>query len=193
LGGVLAGCVNSRVPVERQEAFDSASTFARTYATAEAQACEAARRALLSQGYIVGTATAQQVRGRKSFQSGSDAHAEVEVTVVCAREGNQGLRTVAFVNAVQESFRVRKSNNSASLGLPLVGAVSLPVPGSDESLVKVGSMTITSPVFYERFFRLVEKYLGSEVGAAPASASGPASASAGASVPAVVGTNPADR
>lgn len=181
---LLAACSGPRVAIEAQEAFDSTSTYSRTYAALDTQTCEAARRALLSQGYVIGQATAEHVRGRKSFQPALDAHAEVEFTVVCAKEGYAGRRTIAFVNAVQESFTLRKSNNSASVGVSPFGSLSLPFAGSEEALVKVGSLTITSAPFYDRFFQLVERYLAGDPGqampaspeAAPAPAPAPASA-----------------
>jgi hypothetical protein len=190
LAVVAAACTGPRVAVESQEAFDSASTFTRTYAAIPTQACEAARRALLSQGYVIGSANAEQVRGRKSFQPGAEAHAEVEFTVVCAKDGYAGRRTIAFVNAVQETFSLRKSNNSASVGLSPFGSLSLPFSGSDESLVKVASVTITSAAFYDRFFQLVEHYLAGDPGQligpsepAPAAASAASASAAAASAP----------
>lgn len=183
---LAAGCTGPRFAVETQESFDSAATFSRTYATVATQACEAARRALLSQGYVISSANAEQVRGRKSFQPTADAHAQVEVTVVCAKEGFAGRRTIAFANAVQETFSLRKSNNSASVGLSPFGSLSLPFAGSDEALVKVASITITNAAFYDRFFQLVERYLAGDPGQfiapdevaplPPAAASAPVSA-----------------
>lgn len=160
----LCACVTSRVGVESSESFDAAATFSRTYAAVDVQTCEAARRTLLSQGYVIGVATAELVRGRKSFQSAPETHVEVEIVVVCARDGYKGKRTIAFVNAVQDNFALKKSNNSASLGLPAFGAISLPFTGSDESLIKVASVTIENPRFYDRFFRLLERYLEGDPG-----------------------------
>ena len=178
----VAGCAGPRVAIEAQESFDSASTYSRTYGALEAHTCEAARRALLSQGYVISAATSDRVRGRKSFQPTPQAHAEVEFTVVCAREGHEGKRTIAFVNAVQETFTLRKSSNSASVGVSPFGSLSLPFGGSEEALVKVGSLTITHAPFYERFFQLVERYLASDSGQylapppAPAAAPSPTAA-----------------
>ena len=106
--------------------------------------------------------------------------------MVCAREGHEGRRTIAFVNAVQESFTLRKSSNSASVGVSPFGSLSLPFGGSEEALVKVGSLTITNAPFYERFFQLVERYLAGDTGQymAPAPAGQPPSAGNAASVPA---------
>jgi hypothetical protein len=189
LAGLLAACATPPVTIDTQETFGSTTTYSRTYAAVDTQTCEAARRALLSQGYVIGMATAEQVRGRKSFQPAADAHAEVEFTVVCAKEGHAGRRTIAFVNAVQESFTLRKSNNSASVGVSPFGSLSLPFSGSEEALVKVGSLTITSAPFYERFFQLVERYLAGDSGqamlmpTAPVALPSPASASAPAPAP----------
>jgi len=185
---LLAACAGPRVAVETQEAFDSTATYSRTYAAIDAQTCEAARRALLSQGYVISAATADHVRGRKSFQPGLESHAEVEFTVVCAKEGYAGRRTVAFVNAVQENFSLKKSNSSASVGVSPFGSLSLPFTGSDDSLVKVASLTITSAPFYERFFLLVERYLAGDPGqyfpvAPPAVVAAASAASQAASAP----------
>lgn len=161
---MLVGCAVPRSAVETQEAFDSTSTYSRTYAAVDAQTCEAARRTLLSQGYVISAATAEQVRGRKSFQPMPETHMEVEFNVVCAKDGYAGRRTIAFVNAVQDRYALKKSNNSASLGVGVFGSLSLPFSGSDESLVKVASATITSAPFYDRFFQLVERYLAGDQG-----------------------------
>jgi hypothetical protein len=65
---------------------------------------------------------------------------------------------------VQDSLAVKKSNNSASVGVPALGSLSLPFIGSEESLVKVASVTITSAPFYDRFFQLMERYLAGDPG-----------------------------
>ena len=162
---LLAGCALSRGGgLDAPEAFDSGSTYSRRYAAIEAQTCEAARRTLLGQGYIISMATAEQVRGRKNFQTAPETHVEVEFNVVCAREGDSGGRTIAFVNAVQERYALKKGNNSASVGVGMLGSLSVPFTGSDESLVKVASATITNPSFYDRFFQLVERHLAGEPG-----------------------------
>lgn len=161
----LAGCAAApRSTLDTHETFDSTSTYSRTYAAIDAQTCEAARRTLLSQGYVISVATAEQVRGRKSFQPVPETHMEVEFNVVCAKDGYAGRRTIAFVNAVQDRYALKKSNNSASLGVGAFGSLSLPFTGSDESLVKVASATITSAPFYDRFFQLVERYLAGDPG-----------------------------
>jgi hypothetical protein len=161
---VGAGCAVSHPPVDTYESFDSSATFSRTYAARESQACEAARRTLLSQGYVISIAARDQVRGRKIFQPATETHVEVEFNVVCAQDGAAGARTITFVNAVQERFALKKSRDSASVGVGAFGSLSLPFTGSDDSLVKVASSTVTSARFYDRFFQLLERYLAGDPG-----------------------------
>ena len=163
----LAGCSGMRdtMPgLERAAAFtpndfDSADVHTRHIAASQERTCEAARRALLSQGYVVNTATSDMVAGRKYYQPHTDVHYEVEMRVVCAAEGQSGVRTSAFASALQDRYVIKKINNSASLGVGALGSVSLPVSASDDTLVKVGSETISDPQFYERFFQLFDRYV----------------------------------
>ena len=80
---VLAGCGSSsrRVSYETEE-FDSTTTHPRTYAATEAQTCEAARRALLSQGYMINAANTDLVTGRKSFEQCYNAQAAVDAAAL---------------------------------------------------------------------------------------------------------------
>ena len=71
--------------------------------------------------------------------------------------------SIVFVNAVQDRYGLKKSNNSASLGVGAFGSVSLPFSSSNDSMVRVGSETIASEPFYDRFFELVRRYLVVEV------------------------------
>ena len=157
----LAGCV-ATLPVAKvsyePEEFDSTTTHTRVYAATEAQTCEAARRALLSQGYLVTAATADLVTGRKRFQPEAEVHVEFEFRVVCAHEGSGGGSTIAFASALQDRYSLKKSNSSASVGVGVLGSLSLPFAASDEALVKVASETITDPKFYDRFFALIDRY-----------------------------------
>ena len=79
--------------------------------------------------------------------------------MVCAPESANGKVSLGFVTALQDSYTLKKSNNSASVGVGALGSVSLPFSSSNDALVKVGSETITSDAFYDRFFDLVKRYL----------------------------------
>ena len=167
---LLTACAGSprRVSYETEE-FDSTTTHTRTYGATEAQTCEAARRALLSQGYMISAANADLVTGRKSFQPASEVHVEVEFRVVCAREGRKaGKRsTVAFATALQDRYGIKKVNSSASVGVGAFGSLSLPFAGSDDAMVKVASETLTDELFYDRFFALLDRFLEGQGGVEP--------------------------
>lgn len=154
----LAACSTTSRTVSIQEEFASTDIHAHSFAGTDKATCEAARRALLSQGYVIHEANASLVRGRKNFQPGADVHVQIEFHVVCAPDSKGSNSTTAFANAVRDRYSLRKSSTSASLGVPALGSVSVPFGMSDESLVKVASETIASKQFYERFFALVERY-----------------------------------
>ena len=157
---LLAGCATDGKVFAPQENFASVSTYSRLFDASPEQTCEAARRALLSQGYIVGTASESLVEGQKNFQPTADSHLQMVIRVVCVPDSADGSISLGFVTALQDSYTLRKTNSSASLGVGGVGSVSLPfMSGGGESLVKVGSETIGVASFYESFFDLVKRYL----------------------------------
>ncbi|MEB0029464.1 DUF2242 domain-containing protein [Undibacterium sp. RTI2.1] len=161
----LAGCGsfgsnlgNSKVALKEEE-FGSADVFTHSFPGSEKTACEAARRALLSQGYVISESKTAFVRGRRKFQHDSDIHAEIEFTVVCAADSKGSNSTTVFANAVRDRYSLKKSSNSASIGVGALGSVSLPFGASDDSLVKVASETIPTGDFYDKFFKLAERYM----------------------------------
>jgi hypothetical protein len=161
LGGglLLVACGTPVKQFPLQEQFSSTATYSRLFDAPAAQTCEAARRALLSQGYIINTAREDLVDGQKSFQPEPEAHLQMSIRVVCAPETSDKSVSLGFVTALQDSYTLKKSNNSASLGVGALGSVSLPFSSSNDAMVKVGSETITADAFYDRFFDLVKRYL----------------------------------
>ena len=141
------------------ESFD-ASAFSRHFAAAPERICEAARRALLSQGYVITGASAEQVTVRKYFQPDPAHHVQLEFKVVCAPEaGSAEPASMVFASGLKEQYVMRKAKNSASLGVGGIGSLSLPVEGSLDALVKISSETVVDPRLYERFFDLVAAQL----------------------------------
>ena len=157
-----AGCSSKKAAIYEHENFDDSGTFSRSYPVTDKQTCEAARRALLSQGYIITSSDPKLVSGHKSFQQTGDTHMEISFSVVCADDGSEGHHATMFANALQDRYALKKTNNSASLGVGVLGSVSMPIGSSDDSMVKVASETVSSAKFYERFFALVELFLPPE-------------------------------
>lgn len=158
LAGVT-GCSSKKAAVYEHENFDDSGTFSRSFPVSDAGSCEAARRALLSQGYIITSSGANQVAGNKSFQQNSENHLQISFNVTCAPDVSDDQHSTMFANALQDRYALKKSNTSASLGVGVLGSVSMPIGSSDDSMVKVASETVTATQFYDRYFALVESYL----------------------------------
>jgi len=158
LAGV-SGCSSKKPAVYEHENFDDSGTYSRSFPVSDAGSCEAARRALLSQGYIITSTGENQIAGNKSFQQNSDNHLQISFSVTCAPDSSDDQRSTMFANALQDRYALKKSNTSASLGVGILGSVSMPIGSSDDSMVKVASETVTAPQFYERYFALVESFL----------------------------------
>ncbi|WP_409317540.1 DUF2242 domain-containing protein [Pseudomonas sp. KCJK9016] len=156
-----AGCSKDK-PIYEHENFDDSGTFSRNYPVNDTASCEAARRALLSQGYIITSSDPKLVSGHKSFQQTGETHMEISFNVVCTDDGSAAHHATVFANALQDRYALKKTNNSASLGVGVLGSVSMPIGSSDDSMVKVASETVSSQKFYERFFSLVELFLPAE-------------------------------
>jgi hypothetical protein len=157
----LSGCSSGKkTAIYDHETFGESQTFSRTYPVTDVASCEAARRALLSQGYIITSSDPKIVSGHKSFQQTGDTHMEISFNVVCAPDSGQGA--TMFANALQDRYALKKTNNSASLGVGVLGSVSMPIGSTDDSMVKVASETVTSDKFYDRYFALVEMFLPKE-------------------------------
>lgn len=157
-----AGCSSDKAAIYEHENFSDSGTFSRSYPVNDVASCEAARRALLSQGYIITSADPKLISGKKSFQQTGETHMEISFSVVCAEDGSASHHATMFANALQDRYALKKTNNSASLGVGVLGSVSMPIGSSDDSMVKVASETVSSAKFYERFFALVELFLPTE-------------------------------
>lgn len=155
----LAGCSSNKPTIYDHESFDDSGTFSRNYPVSDKVSCEAARRALLSQGYIITSNDPKMISGHKSFQQSGESHLEISFNVVCADDGGSAHHATMFANALLDRYALKKVNNSASLGVGVLGSVSMPIGSSDDSMVKVASETVSSPDFYDRYFSLVEAFL----------------------------------
>jgi hypothetical protein len=156
---VLAGCGTAPTKARRED-FQSTDTFSREYSTTPAQTCEAGKRALMSQGYLIDKADSGTVTGHKNFEQVEDnSHTQIQFQVVCSPSDSAALGSTAFVNAVQDRYTIKRSSTAASVGVTILGSVSMPFGSSPDSLVKVASETISRPEFYDGFFTLLKRNL----------------------------------
>ena len=91
----VAGCSKDK-PIYEHENFDDSGTYSRNYPVADVASCEAARRALLSQGYIITSSDPKLVSGHKSFQQTGETHLEISFNVVCAEDGSAKHHATVF-------------------------------------------------------------------------------------------------
>lgn len=166
----LAGCGGSKGDTMlMRESFNSDDTYSRSVASTSPQACEAARRVLLSQGYAVTRADAAAVEGSKNFQlKEADQSEQLNLRISCATQ--DGGKAQVFVSALQDRYALKKSSTSASVGVGVLGSLSLPVGSSGDSLVRVSSTTVQDAAFYKRFFDRLNSYLPKVTEAVPAPA-----------------------
>ncbi len=156
----LGACSSAKPTFQDDQLFSStgSSPFSHNFEFASNDSCEAARRALLSQGYMTTMTKNDTVDGTKNFQPAVDSHIVVEIHVVCT-PGDTANTSSVYVNAVQNGYALKKSDTSASVGLSILGSVSLPIRSNSDSMVKISSETIQSSAFYDRFFDLIGRYL----------------------------------
>jgi hypothetical protein len=189
----LTGCSTSPQPKFQQELFDTGtSPYARNFNASSTDTCEAARRALLSQGYMTTMTRNDTVDGTKNFQPTGDSHVVVEFHVVCTPGEETSSTSIAYVNAVQNGYALKKSDTSASVGLSVLGSLSLPIRSNSDAMVKISSETIPSGKFYDRFFGLVDHYLHTVVRTSPVEPANIVSRTIPADPVSVTATAPAD-
>jgi len=141
------------------EQFKADETFSRLFDANVAGTCEAARRALLSQGYVIGTAQKGLINGVKRFQPEGEVHVEITFNVVCVADGKNGALATAYVSAQQDRYVIKRSSASTSIGVSAIGSISVPLSSQQDSMVKVASETIPAGNFYDRFFALMQAML----------------------------------
>ncbi|MBV8504175.1 MAG: DUF2242 domain-containing protein [Paucibacter sp.] len=145
--------------VYQNEQFKPDETFSRLFDASAPDICEAARRALLSQGYVISAASKGMVTGAKRFQPEGEVHVEISFNVVCVAEGKAGSPSTAFVSAQQDRYVIKRSSAATSIGVSAIGSISVPLSSQQDSMVKVASETIPAGTFYDRFFALMQTML----------------------------------
>jgi hypothetical protein len=152
---LLAAC--SSPSVHKSEKFAQQSPHYREYAQSESVTCDAARRALLSQGYRIETAFELNVRAHKDFQPEDDVNMVIDFDVTCIANAN-GRGSTVYVNAEESTYNLKKISGAASLSVP-GGGIAMPWGKTNDQLVRVAGKTIADEGFYKRFFDLLATQL----------------------------------
>lgn len=140
----------------RNEAFASDARYRRDFAVAAAPLCEAARRAMLGEGYIVARPEEQRLLAGKKFQVDEKQHAILTLHVNCEPHGGG---STLFATATEERFDVKTSRQSSSIGFPVLAPLYFGTVIESDNQVKTRGETVTQGAFYERFYRAVQREL----------------------------------
>lgn len=151
---LVTACSSPPRPFYAQDSFGGNSPFQKHVPDDTALACEAAQRTLLGDGYTIeGNSAKGTFKGRKAYRINGDRSTFVEMSVVCLPDAEG---STVFANGLISAYELKKAPTSASIGLSVIGSVSLPIGQSVDSMVKVSDETITDRAFYQRFFASVE-------------------------------------
>lgn len=151
----LAACSGPRSYADK-EAFRADTRYSRDFTVAPDAVCEAARRVLLRDGYIVEPGAVPRLSGVKEFQIDENQQAQLRLYVNCSPRASG---STLFVTATEEHFDVKTSRKSTSVGIPLLFPVSISNSSEVDTQVKVRGETIKDKDFYERFYRGVNQEL----------------------------------
>jgi hypothetical protein len=160
----LAGCGGGGTPVKlyKSENFQSGAAFSKTIPLPSSIVCRNVKRALLSQGYVIEQTPASKdspfLDGTKNWQPEEDVAVTLRLQVTCVHEDENS--STVFATAVEEAYKLQTITGSVSAGVS-IATVTLP-SSSGRALMVVRRETIQDPVFYGRFYDLVQKYAEAE-------------------------------
>ena len=152
---LLAGCGGPPRYAPNEE-FSANDKYHRHFQTSPEALCDAARRALLSDGYLVNHADALRLVGGKEFQIEAQQHAIVNVYVNCDQRSGG---SILYVTATEEHFDVKSLSQSSSIGFPMVAPIYYGTQSESDAQVKTHGETVSEREFYERFYRAVQREL----------------------------------
>lgn len=138
------------------EDFAADSRYRRNFDAGAPAVCDAARRVLLGDGYLVARSEGLSLVGGKQFQIRDRQHAIVNIHVSCDQRGGG---SILFVSATEEHFDVESIRQSSSIGFPLVAPIYYSTQSEADRQVKIRGETVSDRGFYERFYRAVQREL----------------------------------
>ena len=100
---IVTACTTPQ-PVHLVERFDPQSPYQHFFRTTKDASCDAGRRALLSQGYVVERPTPDVLQGTKFFQPDPDHSTTLQVSLVCTTSGGGA---VIYANARELRFALK--------------------------------------------------------------------------------------
>jgi hypothetical protein len=154
-----SGCASHQPHELARDSISTQAPFSKTFRGSGAIVCWSVKRALLSQGYMLDRSNdAGVLTGTRDFQPTPKLNLSYHLQTTCA--DNRDGTSIVFVTATREDSQLQKMRQTTSLG---VGPATLTMPsGSARVLGTVRRETIKDPTFYQKFFDLVQGYMGEE-------------------------------
>jgi len=153
----LAACASH--PVYHDETFAAETPFSTKVRGSGEVVCWSVKRAFLTQGYMLDRSSdAVILTGSKDLQTDDDTNETLRLQATCV-DNRDGTSSV-FASASHEVSKVQNVKQSVSAG---VGIATVTVPaGSEKVLRPISRATIKDPMFYERFYALVQSFADQE-------------------------------
>jgi hypothetical protein len=151
---LLTACGGTRTYAVKED-FQTDRRYSRDFSASAAPVCEAARRVLRGDGYIVERNIDHDLVGTKEFSIEENRQALLHLYVTCSPRSNG---STLFATATEEHFDIKTSSESTSIGIPLT-PLSIGSKKETHSLAKTHGETVSDYSFYQRFYRAVEKEL----------------------------------
>ena len=153
-----SGCATRNHELAR-DSISAQQPFSKTFQGSGDTVCWSVKRALLSQGYMLDRSNENGVlTGTRDFQASEKLNVSYHLQTTCAE--NRDGTSIVFLTATREDSQLQKMKQTTSVG---VGPATLTMPsGSARVLGTVRRETITDPSFYQKFFDLVQGYIGQE-------------------------------
>ena len=155
---LVGGCASQKHELA-QDSLSAKAPFSKTYRGSGDVVCWSVKRALLSQGYMLDRSNDNGIlTGTRDYQPTDKLNVSYHLQTTCA--DNRDGTSIVFVTATREDSQLQKMKQTTSVG---VGPATLTMPsGSARVLGTVRRETVHDPAFYERFFDLIQGYIGQE-------------------------------
>jgi hypothetical protein len=139
-----------------KEDFQSDSRYRREFTAPAERVCQAARYALMGEGYLVQKGDVSDLIAAKEFQVDEKRQGILRIFVTCRPVGQN---TQLYATATEEHFDIKTNRQTTSIGVPLLSPLSLSTKSETEDQLKTHGETISDRRFYEHFYQAVQREL----------------------------------
>jgi hypothetical protein len=152
---LLTACAGPGTYASKED-FQSDARYRREFTAPCERVCEAARFALMGEGYLVQKGDMSDLVAVKAFQIDEKRQGVLRIFVTCRVSGRN---TLLYATATEEHFDQKTNRQTTSIGVPLLSPLSLSSKSESEEQLKTHGETISDRQFYARFYQAVQREL----------------------------------